>query len=205
MSHSEEGQPQPNAPTGPGPPRGMGQGRQSRDRSLISGLRGTAGAFLSKLLVPSKAAAWLGGLLQGHPRDTGVVGLSPRPGHSHELSPAQGGQEPTHVPCALPLPISASMSITMTTSRYCPLRAVSHGTSFSIRIPAPFPAFLVTLWSPECRRCIPDIPPEAHSLSKEPSPGPGGGRSLPQAWGTPKDRSPALQCNTALQLPSGAS
>lgn len=107
------------------------------------------------------------------------------------------------MPCALPPPVSASMSITMTISRYCPLWAMSHGTSFSIPIPAPFLTFLVTLWSPESRRCILDIPPGAHSLSEEPRPGPGGGRQPPASTGTPKDRSPASQWNTcpAASLP----
>lgn len=48
------------------------------------------------------------------------------------------------------------------------------GTSFSVRIPAPFPASRVTLWSPESRRCIPDIlqapTPSPRSPVQEPTP-----------------------------------
>lgn len=79
--------------------------------------------------------------------------------------------------------ISASVSLTLTISRYCPLRAISHGPSFSIRIPASFLTFLVTPWSPESMCCILDFPPGAHALSKEPGPSPGGGRQPPASTG----------------------
>lgn len=148
-------------------------------------------------MVLSKAAACLGALLQVHPQGQGVamnsVQLQGAGAHPRALCTSSS--------------ISASVSLTMTISRCCPLRAISHGPSFSIRIPASFLTFLVTPWNPESMRCILDIPPGAHALSKEPGPSPGGGRQpvSRKHGGLPKTEARRHSGKPALQFASGVS